>query len=172
VQPPPPSLHAPAHVCPAEHVAGPHGGHALGPGEDGTVGGRGAAGPGEDGGAPQNVAVEGVDPDSALELMVVSVEGTAMGPVRPAQFLNALLLMLVTAVPMTKEVSPEFSKAVTPMLPAQLIATVVRLAVSLNASTPMPVTAVPMTNEVSPEFAKASKPMLPVQLMDALMTPW
>jgi hypothetical protein len=172
VQPPPPSLHAPAHVCPAEHVAGPHGGHALGPGEDGTVGGRGAAGPGEDGGAPQNVAVEGVDPDSALELMVVSVEGTAMGPVRPAQFLNALLLMPVTALPMTKEVSPEFSKALLPMLPVQLIATVARPVVSLNACVLMPVTAVPMTREVSLELLKARIPMLPAQSMDAFVTPW
>jgi hypothetical protein len=106
-----PSLHAPAHVCPAEHVAGPHGGHAL----------RHALLQLLQLAAPQNVAVEGVDPDSALELMVVSVEGTAMGPVRPAQFLNALLLMLVTAVPMTKEVSPELRKALPPMLPVQLM---------------------------------------------------
>ena len=61
--------------------------------------------------APQNVAVEGVVPDSAPPSMVVSVEGTAMGPVRLAQFLNALLPMLVTAVPMVKEASPEFKKA-------------------------------------------------------------
>ena len=111
VQPPLPSLHAPDHVCPAEHVAGPHGGHAL---CHALLQLLQLA-------APQNVAVEGVDPDSALELMVVSVEGTAMGPVRPAQFLNALLLMPVTAVPMTKEVSPEFSKALLPMLPVQLM---------------------------------------------------
>ena len=37
--------------------------------------------------APQNVAF---DPDSAELSMLVSMEGTAMGPVRPAQFLNAL----------------------------------------------------------------------------------
>jgi hypothetical protein len=155
-------LHAPAHVCPAEHVAGPHGEHAL----------RHALLQLLQPAAPQNVAVEGVDPDSALELMLVSVEGTAMGPVRPAQFLNALLLMPVTALPMTKEVSPEFSKALLPMLPVQLIATVARPAVSLNACVPMPVTAVPMTREVSLELLKARIPMLPAQLMDAFVTPW
>jgi hypothetical protein len=155
-------LHVPAHVCPAEHVAGPHEGHAL---CHALLQLLQLA-------APQNVAVEGVDPDSALELMVVSVEGTAMGPVRPAQFLNALLLMPVTALPMTKEVSPEFSKALLPMLPVQLIATVARPAVSLNACVPMPVTAVPMTREVSLELLKARIPMLPAQLMDAFVTPW
>jgi hypothetical protein len=155
-------LHAPAHVCPAEHVAGPHGGHAL----------RHALLQLLQPAAPQNVAVEGVVPDSALELMLVSVEGTAMGPVRPVQFLNALLLMPVTALPMTKDASPEFRKARASMLPAQSIVTVVRLAVSLNACAPMPVTAVPMTKEVSLELLKALLPMLPVQLMDALVTPW
>eukprot|EP01047_Picozoa_sp_COSAG01_P096974 COSAG01_NODE_27377_length_687_cov_1.173469_2_plen_56_part_01 len=56
-------MHAPTHVCPAEHVAGPHAGQALchaGLHELQPV-------------APQNVAVEGVVPDSALLLMVVSV---------------------------------------------------------------------------------------------------
>ena len=159
VQPPLPSLHAPDHVCPAEHVAGPHAGQAL----------RHVLLHELQPVAPQNVAVV---PDSALLLMVVSVEGTAMGPVRPAQFLNALLLMLVTAVPMTKEVSPEFSKALLPMLPVQLIATVARPAASLNACVPMPVTAVPMTREVSLELLKARIPMLPAQSMDAFVTPW
>jgi hypothetical protein len=85
--------------------------------------------------------------------------------------LNASRLMLVTAVPMTKEVSPEFSKAFCPMLPVQLIVAVVRLAQPLNASRLMLVTAVPMTKEVSPEFSKAFCPMLPAQLMNALVTP-
>ena len=58
------------------------------------------------------------------------------------------------------------------MLPAQLIVTVVRLAVPWNAVLLMPVTAVPMTKEVSPELRKALLPMLPVQLMNALVTPW
>jgi hypothetical protein len=92
-----PSLHAPAHVCPAEHVAGPHGGHAL----------RHALLQLLQLAAPQNVAVEGVDPDSALELMLVSVEGMAMGPVRKTAFLNAFPPMPVTALPMTNEASVE-----------------------------------------------------------------
>ena len=41
--------------------------------------------------------------------------------VRLAQFLNAVWPIPVTAVPITKEVSPEFLKASLPMLPVQLM---------------------------------------------------
>eukprot|EP01047_Picozoa_sp_COSAG01_P096973 COSAG01_NODE_27377_length_687_cov_1.173469_1_plen_85_part_10 len=58
--------------------------------------------------------------------------------VRPVVSLNALLLMLVTAVPMTKEVSPELRKALLPMLPAQLMNALVTPWYPLNALLLMP----------------------------------